>query len=171
MEPVTPPPESPLATVARRVREVRKRRGYTAEKLAERLKEHGVPWERGVVVKFESGRRQSLSVDELYGLALALDCSVMALLVPLDNRPVQVTPARVESADAVRVWITGATPLPGIDEHTYYTEVPVKELGPWAVGEREHLEDRVVQLARRHNTSVSETLRTMADMFEKMQRP
>lgn len=129
MEPDSASPESPLATASRRCRELRKRRGMNADKLAERLQSLGFSnWSRGTVIKFESGRRQSLSVEEMYGLAMALDCSVTALIVPLDDRPVQVTPTRVENANAVRAWVVGTEPLPGVDEYTYRTEISIESL-------------------------------------------
>lgn len=62
------------------MRELRQRRGLTAEQLAERMTEVGVPWNRGVVAKLETGRRQAVSVDELVGLSVVLDTAIAALL-------------------------------------------------------------------------------------------
>lgn len=50
--------------IAERIRHLRKRRGWSAEKLAEEMTAVGVPWERMVVTKLENGRRASVPADE-----------------------------------------------------------------------------------------------------------
>lgn len=73
---------TPTQFVAQRMRELRRARGWSADRLVEELAKHGVSWNRGVVTKLETGRRESVSVAELLGLASAF--SVMPLtLLPL----------------------------------------------------------------------------------------
>jgi transcriptional regulator with XRE-family HTH domain len=118
----------PVETVARRVREVRRRRGLSAAQLAERLQQVGLDWDRNIVANLENGRRASLSVDELLALALVLDVAPVHLLVPLeDEQPYQVTPTRVEPAGVVRDLIRGADALAGMDGRAFFSEVPEHE--------------------------------------------
>jgi len=72
------PPET--ATVAKRMRELRREKGWTAEQLTEELEGKGVHWNRGVVTKLETNRRESVSVAELLGLAAVFEVSPLDLL-------------------------------------------------------------------------------------------
>lgn len=121
----------PTSTVRARVKQLRRRKGYTAAQLGERLAELGVPWNRSVVANFESGRRPAVSVHELLALALVLDVAPVNLLVPLADEPYQLAPDRTEGADAVRAWVRGEQPLPGAPPEsvrTFYAEVPLADL-------------------------------------------
>jgi transcriptional regulator with XRE-family HTH domain len=118
----------PVEHLARRVRELRRRRGLTAAQLAERLREVGLDWDRNVVANLETGRRASLDVGELLALALVLDVAPVHLLVPLDDEaPFHVTPTRIEKSGPVRDWVRGAEPLDGTDARVYWSEVPEVE--------------------------------------------
>lgn len=119
---------TPVATIAQRVKELRGRRGWTAAQLGAALGKHDVRWDRFTVANLESGKRQNVTVNELLALALALDVAPVNLLVPLDDRPYQITPTRTEGADTVRSWVRGEQPLPGTDERTYFAEAPLREL-------------------------------------------
>lgn len=119
---------TPTGVVAKRVRELRRRREWSAERLAEELTKLGIEWNRGVVTKLETGRRESVSVAELLALALALDVAPVNLLVSLDDQPYQVTPNRVAGADQVRSWVRGQVPLPGVDMRTFLAEVSFRDL-------------------------------------------
>lgn len=155
--------EEPVTTVADRVREVRMRHRLTAQDLAERLQGLGLPWERTTVVKLENKRRQTLTVTELMALAVALDVAPVNLLVPLDDRPYQVTPNRTESSDAVRAWVRGEQPLPGTDERTYRTEVSLTDM------HRAHtttLEEQAALIARAKGISLSDGFREIADRLD-----
>ncbi|WP_405425533.1 helix-turn-helix domain-containing protein [Streptomyces erythrochromogenes] len=151
-----------MATVAQRVRDVRKRKGLTTQQLAERLQANGLPWERTTVVKFEGGRRQSVAVDELLALALALDVAPIHLLVPLDDRPYAITPTRTEDANDVRAWVRGEEPLPGVDAHVYGTEVSVQDMRWRVSGRRGYLADRTEEEQRTLNEVYAEQLEEMA---------
>lgn len=106
-------PTTPLETIAARVRDLRKQRAWSAQRLAEQMSTAGVPWERIVVSNLETGRRQSLSITEWLTLARVLDVPPMALLLPLEDTEYQVTPTSAPlSARAVGEWLIAPKPLP-----------------------------------------------------------
>ncbi|MEU3945433.1 helix-turn-helix domain-containing protein [Streptomyces sp. NPDC029526] len=124
-------PVGPTAVIARRVRELRRRHGWTAADLGIRLSERGMKWDRFTVANLENGRRQNVTVVELLALAAVLDVAPVNLLVPLGSEPYQVTPDRTEDADSVRAWVRGEQPLLGADPaavRTFYAEAPLEDL-------------------------------------------
>lgn len=121
-------PVTPVASIAQRVKELRGRRGWTAAQLGKELARHGLRWDRFAVANLESGKRQNVTVNELFALARALDVAPTNLLVPLDDRPYQVTEDRVENADTVRAWVRGEAPLSGADERTFFAEVSAHDM-------------------------------------------
>jgi transcriptional regulator with XRE-family HTH domain len=80
--------EKPSDVVARRVREIRKQRGWTAERLAAECARVGASQlTASVIANIESGRRdqqgrrrRDVTVDELLHLAAALDVDMSHLL-------------------------------------------------------------------------------------------
>lgn len=87
-------------------------------KLAARLDAMGIPWNRTTVAKFETGYRHSITVQELLGLAIALDVPLVALLA--DPRTQDVVPivegkngagAVTEPAWDALLWMIGSLPL------------------------------------------------------------
>lgn len=115
-----------MGVLAERVKTLRKSRGWTAQRLAEEMTAAGFRWERMVVTKLETGRRQSVSIDELFGLAFVLDVSPIHLLVPPDDEPpvYLVTPTVPTSPHVVRDWIKGRRPLYEQDLNRFITEIP-----------------------------------------------
>src|SRR5438105_11407018 len=90
----TPAPPRPTAVIAAKVFELRKGRGWSADELAVRMTAAGIAWTRLVVTKLETGRRKSVSVEELLALAYVLDVAPLHLMIPWDDdAPCQVTPA------------------------------------------------------------------------------
>lgn len=119
----------PVAAIAMRVKEVRNRKGLTAQELADRLRAAGLSWDRGTVTKLETGRRQNVSVVEWLALARVLDVAPIHLLVPLDDgHPYQVTPDEVQPAHRTRAWVRGVQPLSGTEQRIFLTEVPLGEM-------------------------------------------
>lgn len=157
-------PVGPVATIAQRVKELRGRRGWTAAHLGKVLGKHGVSWDRFTVANLESGKRQNVTVQELFALALALDVAPTNLLVPLDDRPYQVTPVRTESADMVRAWVRGEEPLPGADERTYRAE---KSLADMRKEYSTTLEEQAAIIARAKGISLSDGFREIADRLDR----
>ncbi|MFB7647142.1 helix-turn-helix domain-containing protein [Streptomyces sp. NPDC056084] len=116
--------------IARRAREVRKGRGWTAAELGQRMAAQGVPWDRQIVANLENHKRQNVTVNELLALARVLDVAPINLLVPPTNDgPFHVTPVETVAPSAARAWLRGDRPLSGTDLRTFRTEVPLDELG------------------------------------------
>lgn len=132
-------PLTPTAVVAARMHKLRIKRGLSAAELARRMKAAGIPWERIVVTKLETGRRASVSVAEVFALAAVLNCPPVMLLTAderdqADYQPgrvnlnYQVTPTVAADMGTVRAWIRGAGPLGDHDDpREYYAELPVDE--------------------------------------------
>ena len=129
------PNPSPAATtsdvVGDRIRATRKRRGWSAQKLADQLAATGAPeLSMFVISNIESGRRKAdgkrrreVSVDELFLIAYVLGVPPIHLLVPDEDSetPVEVAPgARVDKPDLMLRWIRGDETLPGIDPRGYF---------------------------------------------------
>lgn len=67
-----PTPTKITANIATWVKDQRTARGLSGAELARQLVKRGIPWNRTSVVKLETGRRCTLTVDELVGLASVL---------------------------------------------------------------------------------------------------
>ncbi|MFI6488260.1 helix-turn-helix transcriptional regulator [Streptomyces sp. NPDC050564] len=119
---------TPVETLAQRVKEVRSRKGMTAQELADNLKARGLLWDRQTVTKLETGRRQNVSVVEWLALARSLDVAPLHLLVPLEEVAYEVTPEESMPASRVRAWVRGTDVLPGTDQRIFRSEVPLDEL-------------------------------------------
>lgn len=127
-----------METLARRVRQARARQELTAQQLADRLRELGVPWDRATVTKLETGRRQNVTLTEWLALARALDVAPVHLLVQPEGpgaaagearQPYQVTPTETVTREEARAWMRGMTSLPQTDLRVFYSEVPAEEWG------------------------------------------
>jgi transcriptional regulator with XRE-family HTH domain len=107
-----PEVKTPSQTVAERVRELRRRRDWSAERLGQELKKAGLDWNRSIVANFESGRRPSVSIEEVLALAFV--------------------PDRAAASARVREWVRGRHWMArhGGTERTYFTEVPDEEWEP-----------------------------------------
>jgi transcriptional regulator with XRE-family HTH domain len=105
-----------------RMREVRERRGWTQEKLAERLRELGAPMDRATLARTEGGKR-GLSLDEALTISAALGPSPLHMFVPLRDEPVQLAPELVTRPRIVRQWVRGQGSLREEDNRTYSAEV------------------------------------------------
>ena len=112
--------------MARRMRELRERRGWTAEQLASRCAETGMKsLTRSVIANAESGRRQGgFTIEEMLTLAYVLDVAPVYLFLPIDAAPVSYTTRWVSSAGYLREWVRGNFPLPGQDARLYETQRP-----------------------------------------------
>lgn len=84
-----------MAVAAGEVRRYRAMRGMSAQQLADRCTELGVPIKRSVLANFESGRRPIVSVPELMVFAEALGVPPIRLLFPLGYQDeVEVLPGK-----------------------------------------------------------------------------
>jgi transcriptional regulator with XRE-family HTH domain len=116
---------------ATRIRTARKRRGWSAQELADRLAAAGAPeLSMFVISNIESGRRKAdgkrrreVTVDELFLIAYVLGVPPIHLLVPAEESetPVEVAPnVRVDKSDLMLRWIRGDQTLPGVDPRGYF---------------------------------------------------
>lgn len=116
--------------VAARIREARKRRGWSAGELAERCSRAGFPMTKAVLANIESGRpgpdgvrRRDVTVDELLAFASVLDVAPVYLMgLPEGSKSVKITATTaVSNQDELLMWIRGDKPLPGADSRHYFT--------------------------------------------------
>lgn len=101
-------PQMPAEVLAKKVLELRNRRGWTQDELAKRMTKLGVAWGRTTIAKVEHGDRQ-VTVDELICLARALNTQPAALLT--DDVEQLLTPTTRVSPQAFWQWMTGHQPI------------------------------------------------------------
>ncbi|MFI8422852.1 helix-turn-helix domain-containing protein [Streptomyces sp. NPDC085460] len=125
-------PLAPVAVIAKRVREIRRSRGYTAARLGELLSERGIRWDRFTVSSLESGKRQNVTVDELLALGTVLNVAPVHLLLPIDDDEAeyQITagskPKVAKVADA-RSWVRGTASLGNGPHRDFTAQAPERE--------------------------------------------
>jgi transcriptional regulator with XRE-family HTH domain len=111
-----------------RIRQLRKRNGYTQQQLADQLNLLGAQTDRAAVAKVELGQR-GLSLNEAFQYAMALNVAPVHLFAPTDDDdPISLGPNLTVSPHEMRRWVRGQQPL-GVwqDERIYYSEVPREE--------------------------------------------
>ena len=119
--------------VARRIKEARARRGWTAKQLAEQCAARGLTrLTHSVLNNIESGRhnnagerKRDVSVDELLGLALVLDVAPLHLLALPESAggeiAVRLLPGvAVSDNPDLLLWMRGEKALPENDARLYY---------------------------------------------------
>ena len=114
---------------AKLLRAVRKQRGWTQQKLAERLGENGLPMDRATIAKIEQGgtRATNLPLEDLLALAVALGVNPIELFVPReDSQILKVGQTNIGSVQA-RSWLRQREPLREADSKVYWREVPDDE--------------------------------------------
>lgn len=123
---------SPHHVIAQRMKELRRRHGWSAEDLAEHMRTAGVPWKREIVANLENGRRQSVTVEEWLTLAYVLSVAPLHLLVPLEDdiRYAHVPVGNPTVPQFARAWIRGDTPIGETDAKQYFAERPDSEWEP-----------------------------------------
>lgn len=93
---------------------LRRRRGWTLERLSQRLEEIGYPLGISQLSRIETGERR-LSLEDFYALACALNADPVHLLDgTLANTPerIALTDATTVSRRVLRGWLRGRGPLP-----------------------------------------------------------
>lgn len=99
--------------VGPRVRQVRKRRGYTVDDLVMRLELAGVDnISRDTIYRLEKNQQAMVRLNLVLQVALVLDVSPLVLLLPADGGMVDLTPTMSVPAVAVYEWIVGTRPAP-----------------------------------------------------------
>jgi transcriptional regulator with XRE-family HTH domain len=100
--------------LAGEVRRYRTERKMSAQQLADRCAELGLPIARSVLANLESGRRETLSVAELLVLAKALEVAPILLLFPLGHQDtIEVVPGEQVPVPDAAMWFTGEMSWPG----------------------------------------------------------
>lgn len=143
--------EALARTVAREVRRLRGAQGLSAQRLADRCLELGMPsLTRSVLADLENGRRLWVGVAEVMVLARALSTAPIALIYPAPlTEMVEVLPNAPRAPKTVAMeWFSGevATPWPWIcdDADAYRRNLqPIER-----ARERSELESRKVALIR-----------------------
>ncbi|MFD4551674.1 helix-turn-helix domain-containing protein [Streptomyces sp. NPDC058466] len=118
----------PVATISKRVKQLRTRKGWTGADLGQQMTARGIRWDRSIVANLENGRRATVSVNELLALARVFDVAPVHLLVPVHEQQFRVAKDEVYPTSRVRAWVRGESPLPGTDERMFRSEVPLDEL-------------------------------------------
>jgi transcriptional regulator with XRE-family HTH domain len=93
---------TPSGFVGPNVRRFREARNWTQQELVERLKELGVRetgWDQPKIHRLESGKRQRVTLEDAFELAMALDVSPLHLMTPMQ--------AYDEAGNLLQVWIGG----------------------------------------------------------------
>ena len=116
-------PGSVREVYARRLREARKHRDWTQQRLADEMKRIGHPIDRATVAKIERGKRP-MEVSELVAFAAALDVAPPALFMPLGTRSVQLTDELTVDAGTAVKWAYGGGSIDPLNARTYLLESP-----------------------------------------------
>ncbi len=161
-------PVTPVQALARRVREARTARGWSAQQVADRCARLGMPeLDRSTIANIEIGRRKRVGVDEWLVLSLALGVAPVHLLVPLTEEWYAIAPGHLTGSSRVRPWIRGDYGIAGLgldsssdDLTSYRAQRPDEEWTPPPVPTPEELErqreERVRQLLEAEEAGVIE---------------
>lgn len=120
-------PTEQTEILVERIKDLRTKRGWSAERLAQEMTDAGVKWNRLVVTKLENGHRKDVTVTELLALGRVLQCAPVHLIVPPDAETYPVTARESVPARDARDWIRGLAILPGDDMRNYLAELPLDE--------------------------------------------
>lgn len=108
MTPTDSWPAALTRVIARQVRRYRKQRGMSADQLANAVNDlGGMPYSRAQVTNLEAGRRDTITVGEVFAFAKVFDCPPALLLAPLDEDSVPLLPGVEAEPWAAYKWVTG----------------------------------------------------------------
>lgn len=127
-------------TIARQVRHYRQERGLSAQQMADRLAELGLPVQRAVLANLENGRRGNVTIAEVLALAKVLKVPPILLLFPIgQSESIEALPdQRVPTWEAAK-WFMGEDMLsPNRQyyegDHLVSAEVFAEDLDAWEKG-------------------------------------
>lgn len=108
--------------LARRIREVRTRKGWSQRDLAAELDKAGLTLDPASVARIETNKRQ-VKASELVTIAAVLGVSPIHLMLPQTGRTTVRLADTVEvSTHEARQWFRGFAPLPGQSDETMAVE-------------------------------------------------
>lgn len=126
---------------AERLKQVRTRKGWSQQRLANQLAELGYPINRVTLNKIERGglRAKNVRLEEVLAIAYALGVSPVWLMAPysMESRLVVVPALRPSTPGVARRWLAGVDTLADEDPRFAFTERPPEELDALAAGARE----------------------------------
>jgi transcriptional regulator with XRE-family HTH domain len=141
------------AGVGSRVAYHRKQAAMTASALSARCAELGLPLDRNVIAKLETGHRQSVTVDEVFVLAAALDIPPALLLFGVGTEETaEILPGHHVPAFRAAQWASGEGPFPAPDAADLLTLITPPNSGG----------ARPLALYRAHDRAAEEELRSTA---------
>jgi transcriptional regulator with XRE-family HTH domain len=109
------------------VRLARQSKGWKQSDLADRLAELGYRnWRQSKIAKLENGEVKRPTIDDVFGLALALGVKPVHLMTPTVGA-IELTPEQRFDGFLFKRWLTGHEPLFPEDERTYYAGALVPE--------------------------------------------
>ena len=119
----------PSEVFAERMQEVRERRRWSQQELADRLDELGWPTDRSALARIE-GKSRGVSLNDAVAIAAALGPSLNSMVVPLGSPKgvqIELAPKLWVGPSQARSWLRGNGPLREQDRRTYFTEVSDEE--------------------------------------------
>jgi transcriptional regulator with XRE-family HTH domain len=109
------------------MKEVRERKRWSQQDLANRLAEMGDPTDRATIARTET-RARGLSLDDAVAYAAALGASFVHMVCPLDRTELVALGSKMAVPSVeVRDWIRGQRSLRPEDERTLVMESPDEE--------------------------------------------
>lgn len=106
------PPRTVTTVIAERIKTLRNEARLSGPALAAAMNERGIPWNRTTVAKLETGRRETVTVQELLALAVVLDVPPVWLLAdPKAGTPVPITEGVEADPWSALLWLIGRQPL------------------------------------------------------------
>jgi transcriptional regulator with XRE-family HTH domain len=128
---------TPSQAFGRRLRQVRKGRRMSGQRLTELLDEYGFGIHRTRLARIESGETPA-TLEDLFALAFVLDASPSALVVPepdelglgekLEDEAGVKLLDRSEEPGQFRAWVKGEAPLDDQDPDLFELQRPLSDL-------------------------------------------
>lgn len=145
--------------IAREIRRHRDRRKMSAQQLADRTAELGMPIPRPVLANLESGRRDSVSAAELLILAAALDVAPMELICPVGyDDQIELLPGRTMDPLQASRWFDGRLKLDATRPKAILQPAPLGE------GTSASLAEQHAALLNEFHAKDAEVVRSLGDL-------
>jgi transcriptional regulator with XRE-family HTH domain len=136
------PRSLPLAEVfGQQLERVRKRKGWTQERLADEMKSIGRPIQQSAVAKVERAER-AVKIEEAFAFALVLGVSPIALFVPREPMTrVKLADVDPETAANFPAWLRGLEP----NDQNVWVETWSAEDNRFFMDQRHEIEDEAIR--------------------------